>query len=198
MNQKNLVKVIIGVLVLLIIAGVVWFIYHKQVTPPRVAMVSGWLFEIAVPNGVQKYLIQDDGEQITYLTEKEILKWVRSDIWIEPAFKWTPEQWATKCDEEKEQLQVVQSCSQSEFDNFRSSLNCQNDPTQKLCNESFENWRLDCEDNNQRSTTRTCILMPYEKYQTLMENYLHDHQINGSIMSAYVVSIPIVGVDQLL
>ena len=32
--------------------------------------------------------------------------------------------------------------------------------------------------------------MPYEKYQTLMEKYLRDNKIDGSIKDSYVISIP--------
>lgn len=184
MNQK---KLIIGTLILVVIVGVGLLIFGKHTTP-RTAMFSGWLFEVKTPSEIQKYLIIDNGEQIAILTEKEILKAVRSDKWIEPTIKYTPEQWAVRC---KEQQSLAQKCS---YDEFQLQLPCHQNPNQKWCRQgSFENWRRECEHINEGLTS--CILVPYEKYKTLMENYLHDHGVNGSIINAYVALIPIVGLE---
>jgi len=189
LEVNSMKKIIFGVIIMSLI-----LLSGCSQQNSRVAVFSGWLFEIKTTDGIHKYLIRDDTSlngELKVLNESEIITQARSQAFPQPMQIWTLQEWTTKCNQ---QMQNARQCNQEEYQQDKSVCTGNNDT--KICSESFEDWSIECEQGNARLNCTTQLL-PYDKFKSFMEDYMTKNGINGDIANSYVAMFPIYGVDLL-
>jgi len=177
-------------------------------------ILSGWLFEVETDTGVQKFLATgNEGNEV--MNELEILEWTRYDSWQEPSLVWTLEEWSADCERQRS---GTKDCSEEmwESENQEKIENCVEEPEQVMPPQEpqengdvsvpptiqptvtcppkikdYEDWLADCESYNEM--LQECSYLPFEDFEEIMNNYLIENSIDGTIADKYVAQFPIFG-----